>query len=163
VVASRRDFPTGAWRNPEDGKLDYEAFLNPAVLQRFAQYMDSQQGEGREADNWQLGIPVEAYMKSLYRHFMDVWLIHRGYEAPTGAGQAEALCAVLFNAMGMLLEVLKAEEQGGAGAAEPEAEPTYWRTDSTGTRICKNCGYYFNGHVREGTISDGGVRYRCPI
>jgi hypothetical protein len=104
-----RQFETGATRDSDQGKLDYEGFLSPLVLERFAQYMNVNRiqadGQLRESDNWQKGIPKDAYMKSMCRHFMDAWKAHRG------VGQVpidEALCAVLFNAMGYLLEELNA-------------------------------------------------------
>lgn len=104
-----RTFPTGATRNLDEGKLDYEAFLSPLVLERFAQYMNTHRmqanGEMREGDNWQKGMPQDSYMKSGWRHHMDWWKEHRGI--PTEAGVEEALCAVIFNAQGYLLEHLK--------------------------------------------------------
>lgn len=50
-------------------------------------------------------------MKSLWRHFFDVWKIHRGGKAhdPLTGREVmieEALCALLFNAMGYLHERL---------------------------------------------------------
>ena len=111
-----RQFETGATRDSEEGKLDYEGFLNPLVLQRYAEYMHGHriQADGgmRDSDNWQKGIPKTAYMKSLWRHFMDLWLHHRGY--PIKALTQDALCAIIFNAMGYLLCLLREEE----GAAE---------------------------------------------
>ncbi len=102
-----RRFTTGATRDGEDGKLDYEGFLSPIVLERYAQYMHKhrRQSDGtmRPSDNWQLGIPKDAYMKSLWRHFMDVWKAHRGQKIDMD----EALCALIFNAMGYLHERLK--------------------------------------------------------
>jgi hypothetical protein len=104
-----RKFDTGATRDTEAGKLDYEGFLSPLVLERYAQYMDKHRtqpdGGRRDSDNWQKGIPRDAYMKSLWRHFMDVWKLHRGLSASVCI--QEALCAVLFNAMGYLHECLK--------------------------------------------------------
>jgi len=34
-----REFKTGANRNSEEGKLDYEGFLHPLVIEEFAKYM----------------------------------------------------------------------------------------------------------------------------
>src|SRR2546428_11507797 len=62
-------------------------------------------GSYRDSDNWQLGIPKEAYMKSLLRHVMELWLGHR-----RGNVDQDILCACLFNVMGYLLEDLKDEE-----------------------------------------------------
>src|SRR5437867_5685536 len=119
-----RTFATGATRDTAQGKLDYEGFLNPLVLRRYAEFMHKNRvqpdGSYRDSDNWQLGIPKEAYMKSLFRHFMDVWLIHRG---GTEMNQ-ETLCAVMFNAMGYLLEVLK-DEEGRNRSRAASTPPTF--------------------------------------
>lgn len=101
-----REFATGASRDTEEGKLDFEAFLSPEVLQRFAEYMHENRkmadGSLRDGDNWQKGIPVSAYMKSLWRHFMTVW---RAYRRDERLPEQE-LCAMLFNVQGLLFETL---------------------------------------------------------
>ncbi len=106
-----RTFATGATRDIEDGKLDYEAFLSPLVLKRYAEYMHQcriqSDGNLRDGDNWTKGIPRRAYLKSLHRHMMDVWLIMRGWpERATTLDLEMALGACLFNVMGLLHEVL---------------------------------------------------------
>lgn len=104
-----RKFETGATRNSEEGKLDFEGFLSPLVLERFAEFMHKHRiqadGKLRDSDNWQKGMPLETYMKSGFRHFMSWWKEHRGH--PTDEGLEEALCALLFNASGYLHETLK--------------------------------------------------------
>jgi len=104
-----RQFKTGANRNSDDGKLDYEGFFSPLVLDRLAQYMHKhrylEDGTLRDSDNWQKGIPQDAYMKSGWRHFMDWWKEHRGL--PSREGLEDALCGLIFNAMGYLFELLK--------------------------------------------------------
>ena len=111
-----RTFETGATRNSDEDKYDYEGFLSPAVLKRFAQYMHEhrKQADGnlRSGDNWQKGMPVESYMQSMWRHFMDVWCNHRGVK--TDADMEEALCALLFNVQGMLFEVLRSTQPENA-------------------------------------------------
>ncbi len=108
-MTKMREFATGATRNADADKYDYEGFLSPVVLERYAQYMHKHRkqadGQLRDSDNWQKGIPLEAYMKSLLRHVMDVWKEHRGHG--TAEGLQEALCATVFNSMGYLHEVLK--------------------------------------------------------
>jgi hypothetical protein len=110
-----RTFETGATRNLDEDKHDYEGFLSPYVLRRFAAYMHEHRktpGGLRDSDNWQKGIPTDAYMKSMWRHFMDVWEIHRTGK-PIREGHErlidldEALMALLFNCMGMAHEILK--------------------------------------------------------
>jgi len=122
-----RQFKTGATRDEDQDKLDYEGFLSPLVLERFAEYMHENRkmadGSLRASDNWQRGIPMDAYMKSLWRHFMDVWKMHREHPAvdrKTGRpiGLDEALCGVLFNAMGMLHELLRPDARCGAQGAQ---------------------------------------------
>ena len=109
-----QEFDTGAYRDGQDGKYDYEGFLSPLVLERFARYMHENRrqsnGELRDSDNWQLGVPLDSYMKSGFRHFMDWWGLHRGKVIRT-LDIEEALCGVLFNAMGYLHEHMKQEAE----------------------------------------------------
>jgi hypothetical protein len=109
-----RQFETGATRDADDDKFDYEGFLSPTVLTRYAEYMHlhrvQKDGKLRDSDNWQKGIPIGVYMKSLWRHFMDVWKLYRTYLGGKKIDRyllEEALCACMFNVMGMLHEVSK--------------------------------------------------------
>ena len=113
-----REFETGATRDVSAHKYDYEAFESPLVVNRFAAYMHRHrlQSDGtlRDGDNWQKGIPNQEYVKSMWRHFFDVWAIMRGYtcvEPLTGdeVDIQEALCALRFNVNGLLHNLLKAE------------------------------------------------------
>ena len=110
-----RTFSSGATRSPLGDKLQYEGYLNPLVLKRFAQYMKKHQtqsdGTQRAADNWQSGIPQASLMDSGYRHFMDWWLHHRGYSEEATEDLEETLCALMFNTMAYLKSVLD-EERG---------------------------------------------------
>jgi hypothetical protein len=107
-----RKFNTGATRDTDANKLDFEGFMHPLVLERFAQYMNKhrKQSDGnlRASDNWQKGIPKDAYIKSGWRHFFDWWKEHRGIASRDGI--EEALCALMFNAMGYLYEILRNKE-----------------------------------------------------
>lgn len=112
-----RTFQTGATRNSDANKLDFEGFLSPRVLRCYAEYMNRHRrlphGGLRDSDNWQRGIPRDAYVKSLWRHFFDVWSLHRGTTAVDAGNFEEALCGVLFNAMGLLHETTKEGEKCG--------------------------------------------------
>lgn len=107
-----RTFDTGATRDTDHDKLDFEGFLSPRVLEAFAWYMHANRlqkdGSLRDSDNWQKGIPVDAYMSSMWRHFFDVWKCHRGLH--TTSDIETNLCALLFNVQGMLHEVLRARQ-----------------------------------------------------
>jgi hypothetical protein len=111
-----RTFASGATRNLDTNKLDYEGFLSPLVIEAFGKYMHSHRlqkdGTLRSSSNWKAGIPDEVYMKSMWRHFFDVWKLYSGYEVLSpedshSVSREEALCAVLFNVQGMLHELLK--------------------------------------------------------
>lgn len=102
-----KTFDTGATRDDDDDKLDYEGFLSPLVLERYAQYLHKHRigpdGKPRASDNWQLGIPLNKYIKSAWRHFFAWWRAHRRGEIDI----EEHICGLLFNAMGYLHEVLR--------------------------------------------------------
>lgn len=104
-------FTSGATRDSQDGKHDPEGFLSPLVIEEYNKYMHKNRiqkdGKLRDSDNWQKGIPKKSYMKSGWRHFLDWWLEHRGYASRDGI--KEALCGLIFNAMGYLHEILKEE------------------------------------------------------
>jgi len=111
-----RTFETGATRNLDHNKIDYEGFLSPTALHAFGEYMHGKrvQADGtlRASDNWRKGIPLPSYMKSMWRHMMDVWQLHHGMapvQPETGApvDMEEALCALFFNVQGYLHEYLK--------------------------------------------------------
>lgn len=104
-----RKFATGATRNDDTDNVDFEGFLSPLAVQAFGEYMHKHRlqadGQVRESDNWQKGMPLEAYMKSGWRHFHDWWMEHRGYESREGL--EDALCGLLFNVNGYLHEIKK--------------------------------------------------------
>ena len=114
-----RTFESGATRDLDDKKFDYEGFLSPLVLRRYGEYMHKHRlqkdGSMRDSDNWQNGFGFPVFMKSMWRHFMDIWAIHRGYKSLDFDGNnvdlEEALCALIFNAMGYLHEKLVAKEK----------------------------------------------------
>lgn len=114
-MAQIRQYETGATRGSNQGKLDYTGFLSPIVLRRYAEFMHTHRiqddGNLRDADNWKKGIPRQDYLESLHRHFMAVWLLMDRQKAFDEKGQPVELegelCAMLFNSMGLLHELLK--------------------------------------------------------
>jgi len=113
-----RTFATGANRDLDDTKHDPEGFYTPRVIHRFCEYMTKNRhladGTVRNSDNWQKGIPLTVYMKSLWRHLHATWWEHRRWlEGDTLYSQdrlEEDLCGVLFNTQGMLDVILKERE-----------------------------------------------------
>ncbi|KKK91068.1 hypothetical protein LCGC14_2716670, partial [marine sediment metagenome] len=123
-----REFESGATRDTVEGKFDFEGFLSPAVLNRYAEYMNKHRtqadGNVRDSDNWQKGIPLDVYMKSGFRHFFSWWANHRHVDDVVKEDIEESLCALLFNVMGYLHEYLK-DKAGEYNAVEidgPESE-----------------------------------------
>ncbi len=111
VKATLREFTSGATRDQDTTKYDYEGFLSPLALTRFAAYMHEHRiqpdGSLRGSDNWQKGIPASSYMKSLWRHMMTVWRHHREVPEEECESMEDALCGVIFNAQGYLHEIMK--------------------------------------------------------
>lgn len=119
-----RRFESGATRDDSESKLDFEGFIDPLVLEAYASYMHKHRkqadGQLRDSDNWQRGIPKDAYMKSAFRHLVDWWKQHRGH-----VGQdviEESICALIFNAMGYLHELIKERQ---AAHHKPECGTKY--------------------------------------
>ncbi len=122
-----REFDSGATRDTDENKLDFEGFLSPLVLQRYAEYLNKHRtqadGKLRDSDNWQKGIPLKVYIKSAFRHFFGWWANHRHVVVKENI--EESLCGLLFNAMGYLHEHLK-DKAGEYNAAEIDGpEPKF--------------------------------------
>jgi len=107
-----RKFKSGATRDTDEGKNDYEGFLSPLVIERFGNYMSKHRkltdGSLRDSDNWQKGFGEKHFdvcMKSLWRHFLDLWKEHRHYNSREGV--EDAICGILFNTMAYYHEYLK--------------------------------------------------------
>lgn len=116
-MAHVRTFDTGATRDDLKSKPDYEGYLSPLVIERFGAYMLAHQqcedGSFRASDNWQRGIPLEAYLGSAFRHFLSWWKFHRRMLQRGDVKRSEveeSLCALLFNVQGYLHELLKVKE-----------------------------------------------------
>lgn len=120
MTSEIRTFSNGATRDSETGKLDYEGFLSPYALEAFAKYMDRHRlqtdGTLRPSDNWQKGIPIESYMKSMWRHMFSMWKVYRGGRVfderdEHEVDMIESACGVMFNAMGYLHVALKNRDE----------------------------------------------------
>jgi len=107
-----RTFDSGATRDLDNNKPDYEGFLSPLVIEAFGRYMHKNRlqkdGTMRDGDNWQKDIPQNAYMKSNWKHFMAWWMFHRKLDVDEEI--VDALCALLFNVQGYLHEYLKRQK-----------------------------------------------------
>ncbi len=104
-----RKFSSGATRDSEMGKNDYEGFISPIVIEAFGNYMTKHRmqsnGKLRDSDNWQKGFGLDVCIKSGWRHFLDWWLEHRGYKSRDG--MIDALCGLMFNTMVYMKEYIE--------------------------------------------------------
>lgn len=113
-----RTFPTGATRDDDTDKIDYDGHLSLSALAYYGAYMHRhrKQADGtmRAADNWKSGIPLDAYRKSLLRHTIDAVRAMADDEASDYTTDPKAtmdlLSAVIFNAFGALHEYVSNEE-----------------------------------------------------
>jgi len=108
-----RYFKSGAYRDTNENKNDYEGYLSPLVIEAFGNYMTKHRkqsdGKLRDSDNWQKGMSKNVYIKSAWRHFIDWWKEHRGLKGRDGI--EEAICGLLFNVMGYFHEHLKEKQK----------------------------------------------------
>ena len=114
-TATIRVFDSGATRSAQADKPEYAGYLSPQVIQAFGRYMFKHQlqadGTLRESRNWQKGIPLESYMQSMFRHFVEVWTLHeQRTEADNHDAMMEALMALMFNVQGYAHEYMKGGE-----------------------------------------------------
>lgn len=106
-----REFSSGATRDLDEHKIDFEGVLAPEVLLAFGEYMTRHRKTAngiRESDNWQQGFGDDHFkicMKSMLRHAHDLWMEHRGFKSRDGI--EEAINGVIFNAMAYYQRWLK--------------------------------------------------------
>lgn len=145
--AKMQTFGTGATRNDDKAKFDFEGFLHPEALHAYGEYMHSHRkqrdGSIRDSDNWQKGIPFRKYAKSLVRHVFDLWRMERGFSAinpDTGQQHTkqELCCAIVFNALGYLKELVDPAEINIVDAQPVKAgpEPGAASDSGCGCEIC---------------------------
>jgi hypothetical protein len=100
--------------------------LSPAVLRRYVQYLAKHRkqanGNLRAFDNWKNGIPQDTYLDSLLRHTWDAWLTYNGEETSEPTTLEDLLCAIIFNANGLLFELLAVK---GGATREHCTEPPF--------------------------------------
>lgn len=157
-----RQFETGATRSADTGKPDYEGYLSPLVIEAFGKYMTKHRhlpdGSLRASDNWQRGIPRDAYIKSLFRHFMDLHRIHRMGHANDHEGKRvtieDTLAALLFNVQGYFHEYLKAQSVQAVSNDNPEDHYQAAANRIGGTVVAPGGRKFEATNLRESTASD---------
>lgn len=107
-----RSFESGATRDTAQNKLEPWGFTSALVEKRFSEYMHENRtmadGSMRASDNWKKGIPEQVYKHSLSRHVLDLKLLLEGFPGEAVDHDMErVLCAILFNAGGLLDSILR--------------------------------------------------------
>jgi hypothetical protein len=155
-----RQFDTGATRNADASRYDPEGFLSPLVIERFSEYMNRNRvqadGNTRDSDNWQKGIPLPVYAKGLQRHHLHFWLRHRAWpvrDSGAASNIEDDLCAIIFNAQGYLHELLRASVSNDG--MQQDAEPCNGFYTFTGNKSDHMPCALAMGH-------DGECLYRLP-
>ena len=114
-----RNFDTGAIRDNDDSKINYQGALSPLVLEAYGAYIQKHSllpdGTRRNNKNWQnlFGTHEEhrqVCIESAWRHFIDLLMEHDGYDSRDGLD--EAIGGLLFNIQAYWFSVLK-ERKGG--------------------------------------------------
>jgi len=123
-----RTFESGATRDTGEGKLNFAGFLSLPALTQYAKYMNMNRlqsdGKIRAADNWKAGFPIESYVESAFRHYLD-WLKYHQSDNRTPEMNNEgvaAVCGLVFNAMGFLHEWLKNADMIDFDGDDPTTE-----------------------------------------
>lgn len=97
-----RQFTSGAIRDVEDDtKEDYTETISWTAFKKYAQYMTGKAkkyGKG----NFKKGIPIDVYERSMLRHVQKY--MENKYEGGTIELEDSHLCAIIFNAFGILHE-----------------------------------------------------------
>ena len=149
-----REFTTGGTRDSDEGKNDYDGYLSFPVIEAYGNYMTfhRKQADGklRDSDNWQKSFGDKHYevcMKSLWRHFLDFWAIHRGYKrTDKNTGKEitliDAGCAMLFNIIAyMHIYLVKTDKKQKSIGTKFGFICKYFASGEC-TQDCDNCQYY---------------------
>lgn len=117
-----RIFASGATRDSDKDKLEISGFFSPLAMLRYAEYMHEHRklGDGtmRSSRNWRKGIPSEVYQESLARHHLDAMLHLDGFPMEAREDLEKALCGIIFNAQGLLHELILEHRALGRGRTE---------------------------------------------
>ena len=123
-----RTFDTGATRSEDAGRTMYPGYFSFLVMERFGEYMTrhriQEDGSLRDPDNWKKGMPTNSYRDGLFRHHQHLQLRMDGFQPndpKAEPGIEDDLCAIIFNAQGLLHETLKQRRMGVVSRIVAEA------------------------------------------
>jgi|WetSurSiteA1Bulk_404760.scaffolds.fasta_scaffold01891_7 hypothetical protein len=106
-----RTFESGATRHDDPNRVDWLRMMSLPVLFEYARYMrahrEQPDGSRRDFDNWKLGIPQDQVVESLFRHVLDLAALHSGMVPMRDCGKREACCAIMFNVMAYLHNLIE--------------------------------------------------------
>lgn len=94
-------FKTGAFRDSQEGKLDFVETVSFTAMNRYVRYMTGKKKK-YGAGNFKKGIPIDSYEKSLLRH-IDKYFRNK-YEGGKDELEEDHLAAIIFNTLGIMHE-----------------------------------------------------------
>jgi hypothetical protein len=92
-------FKTGAIRDSQEGKTDYNETISWTALNRYARYMTGKKAK-YGAGNFKKGIETWSYVQSMLRH-VDKWM-RNTYEEGNDEKDEDHLSAIVFNVFGIM-------------------------------------------------------------
>lgn len=98
------EFPSGAVRDSQEGKVDFVETISFTAHERFARYMTGKKKK-YGVGNFKKGIPIESYEQSLLRH-IDKYFRNK-YENGNDELEEDHLAAIRFNVDGIMHEESK--------------------------------------------------------
>jgi hypothetical protein len=101
MTEEHRTFESGAIRDSEEGKEDYTETISWTAMKRYAQFMTKNK-EKYGAGNFKMGMPIDAYERSLIRHLQKY--MENKYERGQTEVEGDHLSAMLFNIFGIIHE-----------------------------------------------------------
>jgi hypothetical protein len=106
--AAMRTFASGATRSLDLDKPDFEGYLSPLAVEGYGRYMLKHQQTaigGRTSDNWQKGIPMHEFIKSMFRHFLAIWKLYRAINSGRECWGSLSCAAMRENVYGLFFNV----------------------------------------------------------
>lgn len=112
-------FKSGAIRDNQEGKPDFNETISWTAFNRYAKYMTGKKAK-YGAGNFKKGIPTSSYVASMLRH-VDKWM-RNTYENGQDELNEDHLSAIVFNVFGIM------HNEGQAALPSPTPPPKYGLT-----------------------------------
>lgn len=99
TLSRKTVFPSGAIRDSQEDKPDFNETISWTAFNRYAKYMTGKKSK-YGAGNFKRGIPTESYVKSMLRH-VDKFM-RNTFENGDDEKNEDHLSAIVFNVFGIM-------------------------------------------------------------